>query len=217
MTRGGIIAIGIVGVTLIGVVLSIVLPLTLIKSNTDLELLVYCEDGKTVENFPITLNYEIPDELWEVPRYISKDVKFDKGIIEVLHPGHYNLNTMVSFYIDNGSSETVAGTAYVRIIQGDIVDRFDYDIKDILSINTFPGLIEPYTQYPGDVKNFVRLTLPNNVNFEITEEDIEHGRNKIAPQYIFTIFLYEGQEIPEGMVISRDTNHVKTFLSLTKI
>lgn len=187
------------------------------KDCDNLKLVVYTSEAGEIVDLPRPLTYEIPDELWKRPEHISKHVSFSKGVIEISKPGNYTINSVISVFIENRTPEEIVGALFVRLIQGDIVDRFNYEIKKVLSVNTFPATIQPYDERPGDKKYLMRLTLANNVSFKITEEDIRRRTNRITPQYVYRLFTYEGEEQPDNVFVSRDVEGVETFITLNKI
>lgn len=204
----------IICVVFLGISLGITLPL-IFKTDDGLELIVYSKQGKSIDVAPRYGFFEIPDELWDDPAYISDHITFKDGIIEIKKPGIYQLDSTTSFYIENHSEENVMGTAFGRVIQGDIHDRFDYEISSILSIDAVNIFLNSYDTGFYNMYPKAYAVLKNTMTVKIEKENIDNGTNKIAPQYVFKHF--DDDDLYQDVVISRDTREVKTDLMLKKI
>lgn len=206
----------VIGTVFLAISLSVTLPL-IFRTDDGLDLIVYCKGGESVVVSPRPDEFEISDELWEEPRYKSNRVEFANGIIEIKKTGVYSLKSVTSFYVENESENLVLGTAFGRVIQGDIVDRFTYTTKSVLGTDASSVSLSEYDLDYENVKPLTHHTLSNIIDFEITEEDIRQGNNKVAPQYVFNHFAYDDADLYKDINIGRDTHTVKTSLSLSKI
>lgn len=208
-----IVLIGVIAISALAV--SIFLPFILINASGRIDLVVYSIDNKTIIELPEKNVYNIPNELWDKPKFKHKNIEFDNGVITISKAGNYSLNSIISFSLENGSPDQVRGNAFSRIIQGNSLKDDEYDIHNILTVTSMPLLLDPYND--NIVEEYLaRVTLQNQVEFEITKEDIEKKNNDVASQYMFSIFLHENEDYPEDFITSRDTNGVKTLLILNK-
>lgn len=187
------------------------------NNNKSSMLSVYCEDNKVIQDLPRDGIWEIPDELWIKPNYINKDyISFDKGIVVIKKPGIYNISSTVSFFISNKSEEIVHGNALLRLIKGNITNRFEYDLESVIQTTYIPGTIFPQ-QRVNEPPFPIKITPNLNANVIVTCKDIKEKNNHFAPQYNFEIFLYPDENMPKGLEISRDTINVQTFINVTKL
>lgn len=203
-------------IAIIALATSIFLPFVLIKSSGRIDLAVYSVDNQTIADLPKKETYVYPDELWDVPKIQHKNIDFDSGVITISKPGNYSLNSITSFSLENKTPEQIRGNAFSRIAQGAILEENKHLIAhDVLSVVSMPLLLEPY-HGPITEKYLARVTLQNQIEFEITKDDIEKKINNVVSQYMFSVFLHENEEYPEDFIISRDTYGVKTLLILNK-
>ena len=186
-------------------------------NKSEMILSVYAIPNQTIQILPRNFVWEIPDEIWDEPIYIDRDqIEFSEGIITINEPGEYDISGTISFFVVNRSSEIVHGNALLRFINGDIIDKDNYTINEILQTTYIPGTIFP--QQRLEIPPFpIKLTLSFNVKYILCCNDIRDGNNTFAPQYMFENFLYPDEEWPEGLSVSRDTFNVQTFMNVVKI
>ena len=184
--------------------------------HNNLILSVYAKEGQTIVDLPRNNHWESPDELWESPRIISPFVSFNKGVIDICKEGIYEFSGTISFFVENASADIIHGSALIRFINGDIKDRFTYDLKNVLVTKYFPGTIFPL-QRPDEVTFQIKVTLSFNAIYKLTKRDIWQGNNTFAPQYMYDLFLYDDETWPKGLNVSRNTINVQTFMNVKEI
>lgn len=171
-------------------------------------LTVYAANDRSIVQIPRFDEWEIPEELWMEPRLIDDKVltfERDTGVIRVHEPGIYRVSCRLSFRVYNTGLIPIYGYGAARIITGDILDRFQYTVFSVEDVDTFSSVIPP-TVPPAPTLRFP-LTLWIDADI-IVEQPVD-----IAPQYRFVPFT---AGIPEGLVVTRDTIDVRTFINVSK-
>src|SRR5690606_19022157 len=127
------------------------------------------------------------------------------GVIRVREPGIYRVSCRLSFRVYNTGLTPIYGYGATRIITGEIVDRFTYTLFTVEDVDTFASVLPP-TVPPAPPLRFP-LTLWTDADI-IVDKPVD-----IAPQYRFVPFTVG---IPPGLVVTRDTIDVRTFINVSK-
>lgn len=189
------------------------IPSTIERSKS-LELVVNgipVTDNNGIRDLPTFGTWEIADELWQVPRHISNDVKFEYGTITINRAGIFELSSSIIIEISNYSVLDLMPLIKMRVVKGAISHRYEYSIEQYIS-NV------GHTMYlPSESNGFVSLV--SQVIIEITPIDIIDGRNAVTIQYM--IELPESiLQVPGGLrrvSIDRNTNDMIASISLIAI
>lgn len=189
------------------------IPTTLDRSET-LELVVSSTTTTQdvgIGSQPVFNVWEIADELWRVPRYISDDIEFQYGTITINRPGVFELTVSLVIDITNFTVKDLNPLVKMRIVKGSISHRYEYSIEQYIS-NVGNTLYSPHG-------NRGIITLVSQVIIEITPVDIADGRNAATLQYMIE-FSEPESTAPGGLrrvSVERNTNDMTSNISLVAI
>lgn len=145
-------------------------------NSQDLQLLVTGMQDSGLLSQPTFNSWEIADELWEDPRYISDNISFSFGTITFHTEGIYEVNVGIIVGITNYSLRDIDPLVRTRIVRGAIAHRYDYTLDEFVS-NVGQTMYIPH-------ESTGVATLLNTAIINITSASITDGRNTIMIQYM---------------------------------
>lgn len=182
-----------------------------IEESQNLELIVMGTEREGLQSQPVFNTWEIADELWGQPRFISPDMTFSNGTMTFNKPGIYEVNTSLPLGISNYSLRDINPILMTRLVRGTITHRYDYSLEEFVS-NVGESLYIPHER-TGIV------TLINSSVINITQESITDGRNSIMIQYMVQLNPEDLSKLGEaqGIRIQRNMNTMLSSIYITNL